>query len=151
MQWCGKCRLETSEISAPATSSIKTKVTTTSTAYESARQYPQRDVREAFFRPRTKRQNSHMSNTSKRAKVTKKKYALSKPPMTDKERAAAARAHWELHHMEWSATTDNIRRLQSPSTTAIWRRQPNVTKQSHHPQHTQWCTTTATWLLFIET
>ena len=105
MQWRGKCRLETSEISAPATSSIKTKATTTSTAYESVRQYPQRDAREAFFRPHTKRQNSHMSNTSKRAKVTKKKYALSKPPMTDKERAAAARAHWELHHMEWAPPT----------------------------------------------
>ena len=106
-------RLETSEISAPAASLIKTRSVTASTAYESARQYPQRDVREAFFRPRTKSQNT---NERKRAKVKKKKYALAKTSLTDKERAAAAREHWELQY--GVDTTDNIRLLQpTPATT----------------------------------
>ena len=104
MQWRDniKYRLKTGEISAPAARLIKVRSVTASTAYESARQYPQRDAREAFFRPRTKSQNT---NERKRTKVNKKKYALTKTSLTDKERAAAAREHWELHYMEWTPPT----------------------------------------------
>ena len=109
MQWRDDTkhfRLETSEISAPAPRPIKTRSATASTAHEeSARQYPQKDAREAFFRPRTKSQNTHIRNTRKRAKKKKKKYALTKSTLTDKERAAAAREHWELHYMEWAPPT----------------------------------------------
>ena len=63
--------------------------------------YQLRDAHEAFFRPREPATSSHSRrtrNTRSRAKTVKRK-ALTKPKaLTDKERAAWARAHYHQHH-----------------------------------------------------
>ena len=64
----------------------------------SAASYPAKDAREMFFRPHGGRAKPPRKTFRKK----KKKFGLSKPPLTDKERAQAAREHWELHHEEWS-------------------------------------------------
>ena len=62
----------------------------------SASKYLKRDAHEAFFRPKERRQHSHRYVT--RSKATKAK-GLTKPKaLTNKERAAWARAHYQQHH-----------------------------------------------------
>ena len=54
---------------------------------------------------------------------------------------------WSGHHRQYQETAITINNSNLTTTTKRY--------QSHHPQHTQWCTTTITWLLgtllFIET
>ena len=72
-------------------------------AVKAAKRYRERDVHEAFFRPRLRcpgRANKRKSPSRKQAR-----------PLTAKERSAAALAHWQLHHGSDSNPTqhtDNI-------------------------------------------
>ena len=73
---------------------------------KAGRQYRERDAHEAFFRPGGQR--------GKQQTVKRKQ----KPrPLTDKERAEAARAHWDKHHGDRAAPTTSATMSPPPPKT----------------------------------
>ena len=67
------------------------------TAAESAARYKRRDAHEAFFRPQTRAAKQARAEKAK-AKAKKKKQP--RRFLTDKERRAFAREHYEMHHTD---------------------------------------------------
>ena len=73
----------------------------TNTASSMATKYRTRDAHEAFFRPLSKSHRKQLQEKQKKESLKKKKKKKPKP-LTDKQRAAAAREHYELHHTTWT-------------------------------------------------
>ena len=105
MQWCGtaKCRSGAREVSAPASSTINTRLVRASSAYESVRQYPQRHARETFFRPRTKNQTERIRNRTKGK--NKSMYRQRHHWRIKNEQKRLGSIYWELYHLEWTPPT----------------------------------------------
>ena len=82
----------------------------------SAARYRARDVHEAFFRPKSKQPTKHKRKTK----------AESKPPLTDKQRAAWAHAHYVIHH---GSPMDADHFLQTKRATTISPNTRNQLKQ----------------------
>ena len=95
-----------------------------SSTTDQAKRYRNRDAHEVFFRPGGAKRNQPAAKRKK-----------SKPrPLTDKQRAAAARSHWELHHgsktpssPKWAAAAP---RPDSSSDDDIWAAPANIPTMS---------------------
>ena len=131
-------RSRSSRLRNPTTISTKTATATTKHSRSSdATKYRDRDEHEAFFRPGSKRT---------RRNVMKSK-AKKPRSLTDKERAAFARAHYELHHGKGAVTAQTtpkpvIWAESAPSvsgTSDLWMAPaPTAPDVSHSPHSDIW-------------